>query len=44
MNFLKIFHIYDIAMYARTEQNISRYFNLKNPRIKNTPSLSRAQF
>ena len=44
MNFLKIFHIYDIAMYARTEQNISGYFNLKNPRIKNTPSLSRAQF
>src|ERR1700730_825396 len=33
MNFLKIFHIYDIAMYARTERNLSRYFNLKNPRI-----------
>ena len=40
MNFLKIFHITYIAMQARTEQNLARYFNLKNPRTKDLPSLS----
>ena len=27
-------------MCARTEQNLARYFNLKNPRTNNIPSLS----
>ena len=29
-----------IAMQARTEQNLARYFNLKNPKTKNIPTLS----
>ncbi|MDQ6864096.1 MAG: hypothetical protein M3044_09750 [Thermoproteota archaeon] len=40
MNFLKIFHFTYISIQARTEQNLARYFNLKNPRTKNIPSLS----
>ncbi|MGB6671465.1 MAG: hypothetical protein WBE34_03440 [Candidatus Nitrosopolaris sp.] len=27
-------------MQARTEQNLARYFNLKNPKTKNIPTLS----
>ena len=29
-----------LAMHARTEQNLARYFNLKNPRTKHFPTLS----
>ena len=41
MNFLKIFYIRTLQCMPEQEQNLVRYFNLKNPRTKNIPSLSK---